>query len=108
MVEQVERAMAELSTAEPILLDGLPDDALMITATLLLAADLRATLRLSQASAALLARLEPVREQAAARRLRWLPELTHASIDVYLDETSRGLMGNMAVVVDLVDLSELG
>jgi hypothetical protein len=33
---------------------------------------------------------------------------THASIDVYLDETSRGLMGNMVVVVDLVDLSELG
>ena len=30
------------------------------------------------------------------------------SIDVYLDETSRGLMGNMALVVDLLDLQELG
>ena len=29
-----------------------------------------------------------------------------ASIDVYLDETSRGLMGNMALVVDLLDLQE--
>jgi hypothetical protein len=30
------------------------------------------------------------------------------SIDVYLDETSRGLTGNLALVVDLVDLGELG
>lgn len=30
------------------------------------------------------------------------------SIDVYLDETSRGLTGNVALVVDLVDLGELG
>ena len=30
------------------------------------------------------------------------------SIDVYLDETSRGLMGNMALVVDLLDLQDLG
>ena len=64
------------------LLDRLPDDEFIHTASLLLAADLRAALRLSQASAALLARLEPVREQAAARRLRWLPEMTHADIDI--------------------------
>ncbi len=31
-----------------------------------------------------------------------------ASIDVYLDETSRGLTGNLALVVDLVTLSDLG
>lgn len=31
-----------------------------------------------------------------------------ASIDVYLDETSRGLSGNLALVVDLLDLGELG
>jgi len=31
-----------------------------------------------------------------------------ASIDVYLDETSQGLTGNLALVVDLVPLSELG
>jgi hypothetical protein len=30
------------------------------------------------------------------------------SIDVYLDETSRGLTGNLALVVDLVSLGELG
>ena len=30
------------------------------------------------------------------------------SIDVYLDETSRGLTGNLALVVDLVPLGELG
>jgi len=30
------------------------------------------------------------------------------SIDVYLDETSRGLLGNMALVVDLLDLEDLG
>ena len=30
------------------------------------------------------------------------------SVDVYLDETSRGLTGNLALVVDLVDLGELG
>lgn len=30
------------------------------------------------------------------------------SIDVYLDETSRGMMGNMALVVDLLDLRDLG
>lgn len=30
------------------------------------------------------------------------------SIDVYLDETSRGLTGNLALVVDLVTLGELG
>lgn len=32
----------------------------------------------------------------------------HASVDVYLDETSRGLTGNLALVVDLRDLAELG
>ncbi|MDE0899346.1 MAG: hypothetical protein OSA81_10035 [Longimicrobiales bacterium] len=31
-----------------------------------------------------------------------------ASIDVYLDETSLGLSGNWALVVDLVDLGERG
>lgn len=30
------------------------------------------------------------------------------SVDVYLDETSRGLTGNLALVVDLVPLAELG
>lgn len=30
------------------------------------------------------------------------------SIDVYLDETSRGLTGNLALVVDLLPLAELG
>ena len=30
------------------------------------------------------------------------------SVDVYLDETSRGLTGNLALVVDLLDLGELG
>jgi hypothetical protein len=30
------------------------------------------------------------------------------SVDVYLDETSRGLAGNLALVVDLVELGELG
>lgn len=30
------------------------------------------------------------------------------SIDVYLDETSRGLTGNLALVVDLMDLGRLG
>jgi hypothetical protein len=30
------------------------------------------------------------------------------SIDVYLDETSRGLTGNLALVVDLVPVGELG
>lgn len=29
------------------------------------------------------------------------------SVDVYLDETSRGLTGNLALVVDLVDLGEV-
>ena len=32
----------------------------------------------------------------------------HVSIDVYLDETSQGLAGNLALVVDLVALAELG
>lgn len=32
----------------------------------------------------------------------------HVSIDVYLDETSRGLTGNLALVVDLVDLGDFG
>jgi len=31
-----------------------------------------------------------------------------ASVDVYLDETSRGLTGNLALVVDLVSLGGLG
>jgi hypothetical protein len=31
-----------------------------------------------------------------------------ASIDVYLDETTQGLAGNLALVVDLVPLAELG
>src|SRR5262245_13467535 len=31
-----------------------------------------------------------------------------ASIDVYLDETSRGLTGNLALVVDVVRLGSLG
>ena len=31
-----------------------------------------------------------------------------ASIDVYLDETSQGLTGNLALVVDLVPLADLG
>ena len=31
-----------------------------------------------------------------------------ASIDVYLDETTQGLTGNLALVVDLVPLAELG
>lgn len=30
------------------------------------------------------------------------------SVDVYLDETSRGLTGNLALVADLVDLGDLG
>lgn len=30
-----------------------------------------------------------------------------ASVDVYLDETSRGLTGNLALVVDLVDLGDV-
>lgn len=30
------------------------------------------------------------------------------SVDVYLDETSRGLTGNLALVVDLADFGELG
>ncbi len=30
------------------------------------------------------------------------------SIDVYLDETSRGLTGNLALVVDVVSLAQLG
>lgn len=30
------------------------------------------------------------------------------SVDVYLDETSRGLTGNLALVVDLRDLGEIG
>ncbi len=59
-----------LAAAGPFrLLERLPEDEFILTASLLLAADLRAALRLSQASAALLARLGPVREQAAARRL---------------------------------------
>ena len=32
----------------------------------------------------------------------------YVSIDVYLDETTRGLTGNIALVVDLVPLGELG
>jgi hypothetical protein len=32
----------------------------------------------------------------------------YVSIDVYLDETSRGLTGNLALVVDLVELGGLG
>lgn len=32
----------------------------------------------------------------------------YASIDVYLDETSQGLTGNLALVVELVPLAELG
>lgn len=35
-------------------------------------------------------------------------EREDASVDVYLDETSRGLAGNLALVVDLAPLSELG
>jgi hypothetical protein len=31
-----------------------------------------------------------------------------ASVDVYLDETTRGLTGNLALVVDLVPLADLG
>lgn len=34
--------------------------------------------------------------------------LEHVSIDVYLDETSRGLTGNLALVVDLLALGSLG
>ena len=64
------------------LLDRLPDDEFIHTASLLLAADLRAALRLSQASPALLAQLGPVREQAAARRLRWLPAMPHARMQI--------------------------
>jgi hypothetical protein len=37
------------------------------------------------------------------------PELTdHVSIDVYLDETSQGLTGNLALVVDVLPLAHLG
>lgn len=32
----------------------------------------------------------------------------HSSVDVYLDETSRGLTGNIALVVDMVTLGVLG
>lgn len=32
----------------------------------------------------------------------------HVSVDVYLDETTRGLTGNLALVVDLVPFGELG
>ncbi len=32
----------------------------------------------------------------------------HVSIDVYLDETSRGLAGNLALVVDLLPFGDLG
>ena len=32
----------------------------------------------------------------------------HLSVDVYLDETSRGLHGNLALVVDLLPLGEVG
>lgn len=32
----------------------------------------------------------------------------YVSVDVYLDETSRGLSGNIALVADLVSLGELG
>jgi len=32
----------------------------------------------------------------------------HVSVDVYLDETSRGLTGNLALVVDLVPLGDIG
>ena len=37
-----------------------------------------------------------------------LPGPDYVSIDVYLDETTRGLTGNIALVVDLVPLGELG
>lgn len=38
-----------------------------------------------------------------------LPEgLEHVSVDVYLDETSRGLTGNLALVVDLAPFGEVG
>lgn len=37
-----------------------------------------------------------------------LPVGEFVSIDVYLDETTRGLTGNLALVVDLVSLGELG
>lgn len=33
--------------------------------------------------------------------------IDHASVDVYLDETSRGLHGNLALVLDLPELAEL-
>lgn len=36
------------------------------------------------------------------------PIAEFVSIDVYLDETTRGLTGNLALVVDLVPLGELG
>jgi hypothetical protein len=32
----------------------------------------------------------------------------HVSVDVYLDETSRGLTGNLALVVDLLPLGDIG
>lgn len=32
----------------------------------------------------------------------------HVSVDVYLDETSRGLTGNLALVVDLLTFGEMG
>jgi hypothetical protein len=35
-------------------------------------------------------------------------ESEDVSIDVYLDETSRGLTGNLALVVDIASLAELG
>jgi hypothetical protein len=36
------------------------------------------------------------------------PSSADASIDVYLDETTQGLAGNLALVVDLLALAELG
>eukprot|EP00966_Prymnesium_polylepis_P281395 6502294-Prymnesium_polylepis.1 len=61
---------------EDAMLFDLPAELQQCVAVLLLASDRRSAQRLRQACKVLRARLALVKQQAEARRLRWLPELT--------------------------------
>ena len=58
------------------MIDTLPEVMLAYIAQLVLFDSLPSALRFGQACKSLQRRLEPVRRQAAARRVRWVPELT--------------------------------
>ena len=72
----------------PLLL--LPDELLVAAASVLLASDLPSVLRLRQACKTLRSKLEPVRAEAEARQLRWMPDATvgHSISNKYRTLTS--------------------